>query len=312
MDDRPPYAVLVPYYSNIEYLREALDSVVAQSVDHWWCAVVDDSPDGAAGPVVDEFAEPRFSYVRNPVRLGVAGNFNRCFEIAIQRGAELVVILHADDRLEPMYVEAIVAVHDRMAEAVCIAPRVQVIDATGREYLPLPDRVKSWLWPRHDDRLVGELGLRRLLRGQFFYCPAVSYRMAKLDVPAWDEQWGQVMDLMLYGRLLLDGGMIGLESERLYRYRRHAASQTQINTGTLARTVEETAAARALARRAAKKGWKRATRAGRLRLTIRLQSVMQAALALRHGRVVVARQAMSLALAFDAAGHGTDRTRNAH
>jgi hypothetical protein len=89
-----------------------------------------------------------------------------------------------------------------------------------------------------------------------------------------------VMDLMLYGRLLLAGGAIALEPSSVYRYRRHSASETQVNTATLARTVEENAAAGDLACAARKRGWKRAAWAGRLRVTTRLQSCVQAARAL--------------------------------
>ena len=66
------------------------------------------------------------------------------------------------------------------------------------------------MWPRRTTTLIGERGLQRLLRGQFFYCPAVSYRLALVPRPAWDPRWRQVMDLMLYGRVLLAGGSIEL------------------------------------------------------------------------------------------------------
>ncbi|MFM2071330.1 MAG: hypothetical protein RLZZ623_1593, partial [Actinomycetota bacterium] len=275
MGPQQPFAVVVPYYSNPTYLRLALQSVLEQSDPQWWCTVVDDSPEGqGVADLVDEMSDTRFSYERNPTNLGVAGNFNRCFEIAIERGAELCVILHADDLLEPNYVATMTEAHRRQPHAVCVAPKVTVIDAVGLSYLPLPDRVKAWLWPRRIDRLEGEHGLRLLLRGQFFYCPAVSYRMALVPRPAWDQRWNQVMDLMLYGRVLLAGGSIALEPSSVYRYRRHAASETQVNTATLARTVEELAALRELTQYASGLQWRRAKRAGKLRVTHRASALV--------------------------------------
>jgi glycosyltransferase involved in cell wall biosynthesis len=291
-----PYAVTVPYYSNPAYLRLALDSVVAQTDGDWVCMVVDDSPDDSARAVVDAVGDERVVLVRNPVTLGVAGNFNRCFEVAAERGAELAVILHADDLLEPRYVERIRAVHARHPVAPCVAPKVTVIDAEGRPHLPLPDRVKALLWPRREQVLRGERGLQRLLRGQFFYCPAVSYRLRQVPRPAFEAQWRQVMDLVLYARVLLDGGSIVLVDEPLYRYRRHAASETQQNSATLARTEEEHAACRELCARAAAMGWRRAVRTGRLRLTVRLQCLVQAVLALARGRVRLAAHAVVVAV----------------
>ncbi len=291
-----PYAVTVPYYSNPSYLRLTLDSVVAQTDGDWWCMVVDDSPDDSARAVVDAVAHPGVVLVRNPRTLGLAGNFNRCLEVAAERGAELAVVLHADDLLEPRYVERIRAVHAARPGAPCVAPKATVIDAEGRPHLPLPDRVKALLWPRRSTVLEGEKGLQRLLRGQFFYCPAVSYRLALVPQPAFEAQWRQVMDLMLYGRVLLDGGSIALVDEPLYRYRRHAASETQQNSATLTRTEEEHAACRELCALAAARGWRRAARTGRMRLTVRLQCLMQAALALVRGRPRFAARAAAVAL----------------
>jgi glycosyltransferase involved in cell wall biosynthesis len=291
-----PYAVTVPYYSNPEYLRLTLDSVVGQSDPNWWCVVADDSPDDSAAAVVAAVADDRIRIERNPVTLGVAGNFNRCVELGRSGGAELGAILHADDLLEPRYIAVMREAHARHPTVACIAPRVTVIDGSGQPHLPLPDRVKAWLWPSRRDQLTGEQGLRLLLRGQFFYCPAVSYRWASLGPSPWDERWSQVMDLMLYGRLILHGGSIGLEPSPVFRYRRHAASETQRNSITLSRTDEETEACRELADAAGALGWRRARRAGRLRATVRLQSLMQALLALRRLELRPALRAAGFAL----------------
>lgn len=291
-----PYAVTVPYYSNPEYLRLALDSVVAQTDGDWRCVVVDDSPDDSARAVVEAVADERIRLDRNASTLGVAGNFNRCIEVAVDDGAELAVILHADDLLESGYVAAVRRAHAAHPAAACVAPKVTVIDRDGGPHQPMPDRVKAALWPRRLERLEGERGLRLLLRGQFFYCPAVSYRLALLPRPAWDDRWRQVMDLMLYGRILLAGGSIELEPARVYRYRRHAGSETQQNSATLSRTEEEIAACRELAAAAGERGWRRARRAGLLRVTVRLQSAMQAGIALLGRRWSVAVRALGMSV----------------
>ena len=295
MSDQP-YAVTVPYYANPAYLRLALDSVLAQTDHHWWCVVVDDSPDDSAVEVVAAVGDARVRVERNQTILGVAGNFNRCVQVAVEAGAEIGVILHADDLLEPDYIEVMRAAHVRCPTAPAIAPRVTVIDASGMPHLPLADRVKALLWPRRLPRLDGEHGLRLLLRGQFFYCPSVSYRWALLPTPVWGTRWRQVMDLMLYGQLLLSGGTIELEPRRIFRYRRHASSATQQNSASLSRTEEEIDACRELSAAAAELGWSRATRAGRARVTVRLQCGMQSAAALAKGRPALAWRALGLAV----------------
>lgn len=273
--DEQPYAVLVPYYSNPQYLRWALDSVVAQTDPNWTCTVVDDSPDGEAATVVAALNEPRVSSIRNDVTLGVAGNFQRCFDVAAARGASLVVILHADDLLEADYVAAIRAAHAADERAACIAPRATVIDERGDVHRPLADRVKARLWPNDVDVLEGERGLQLLVRGQFFYCPAVSYRLDLLPHPAWTDRWRQVMDLDLYSRVLLAGGRIALEPRQLYRYRRHAGATTESQSSSMLRSAEETELCRELRSIALSIGWRTAAREARWRFTIRLQALQR-------------------------------------
>jgi glycosyltransferase involved in cell wall biosynthesis len=295
------YWVMVPFYSNIDYLRQTMQSVLAQTDPNWRAVIVDDSPtdrpDGAGvQALVDELRDDRITSVRNPVNLGVAGSFNRCFEIATRRGADLAIILHADDLLEPDYVATVRTTHAAVPGAACVAPRVAVIGADGALFRSLPDLVKSWLWPRRLDRLEGQRGLRLLLRGQFFYCPAVSYRLSRLTMPAWDQRWMQVMDLELYGRILLRGGSIALEPAQVFRYRRHEQSMTQQNSVSMVRTVEETAMCRLLSDDARRRGWSRAARAGRWRVMVRLQSLMRAGTSTLAGDLGAAWRALALAM----------------
>jgi glycosyltransferase involved in cell wall biosynthesis len=283
--DSDDYLVLVPFYSNLDYLRETLLSVVRQTDPRWRAIVVDDSPvDPGVAPLVAGIGDERVDVVRNERNLGVAGSFNRCFELATDRGAELAMILHADDVLEREYVETVRRAHASSPTSACVATAVTVIGADGRPRRSLADTVKRRMWPTGLDVLAGEPGMRRLLRGQFFYCPGVSYRMSLVPRPAWDARWDQVMDLDLYGSILLAGGSIALEPSPVFRYRRHDLSMTQVNTATLVRTQEETEVCRDLARRARLHGWPRAARAGRVRFSVRAQALV------RVGELVVSRQ----------------------
>lgn len=278
-----PHLLAVPFHSNPEYLRLTLDSVVAQSDPTWRAVVVDDAPDPATSGALDvvrQVADARISYRANERNLGVAASFERCFDVAREVGAATVTILHADDLLEPGYVATVVAAHAADPAAPCVAPKAMVIDAAGHPTTTLADRVKALLWPRRLDVLRGDVGLRRLLWGQFFHCPAVSYRVDLLPRPAWDARWRQVMDLDLYARLLLDGGSIRLVDEVVYRYRRHAGTTTEANSRSMLRTDEETEVSRRVAAAARSRGWSRARRAGHLRPTVRLQALLRALLAL--------------------------------
>jgi hypothetical protein len=158
------------------------------------------------------------------------------------------------------------------------------------------DTVKAWMWPRGVDVLQGDDGLQRLLRGLFFYCPAVSYRVALLPTPAWNAQWKQVMDLDLYSRMLLQGGSIALDSRRTYRYRRHGGTMTELNSSSLLRTEEETAVVVEMTGAARGLGWHRAARSGRWRVAVRGQALLRVPGLVLRRRFGTAGRAVLLAL----------------
>ena len=233
--------------------------------------MVDDaSPEPGAGEQVAALGDGRIRYVRNDSNLGISANFNHCLELGAQ-SAEIVTIFHADDMLEPGYIAAIRSGHRAFPMAACVAPRAVVIDGGGRPTRTLADSVKHLLWPRRlPFVLAGDRGLSRLMHGLFFYCPAVSYRVDLLPELRFDERWKQVMDLDLFARVLLGSGSIALVADRVYRYRRHKATTSAQNSRSSVRVKEEVAVIREVVAEARARQWRRTARAGRLRLTVRL------------------------------------------
>ena len=267
----------VPYYSNLEYLDVALRSIVAQSDPRWTAIVVDDAgPEPGAAELVAAIGDRRIRYVRNEQNLGVSGNFNRCLDLGAAE-VEIVAVFHADDVLEPDYVSAVRSAHGAFPEATCVAPRVTVIDHLGVPTRSIADSVKRMLWPRRlPATLAGDRGLAKLMRGLFFYCPSVSYRVDLLPELRFDGRWRQVMDLDLYARVLLGGGSIVVVPDRVYRYRRHDATMTAQNSRSLVRLEEEVAVSREVSDAARSIGWRRSVRSARLRLTVRLNGLLEA------------------------------------
>ncbi len=268
---RPGVCVTIPYYSNLSYLDAALQSLVAQTDTDWTAIVIDDaSPETGARDHALDLGDRRIRCVRNATNLGIAANFNRCLELGGEV-ADIVTILHADDILEPTYVGAIRSAHQTFPNATCVAPRATVIDSEGRPTRTLADSVKRVLWPRKlPVVLEGDSGLARMMHGLFFYCPSASYRIDLLPDVRFDDRWKQVMDLDLFARVLLADGSIALIPDKAYRYRRHDASASAMNSRSSLRAKEEAAVIREITALAADRRWSRTVRAGRLRLTVRL------------------------------------------
>src|SRR5262249_24120636 len=129
VSERATLTFAIPFYKNTDFLRRAIDSVRAQTVDGWRVLVCDDAgPDPGAVDVVRGYDDERITYTRNAENLGLAGNWNRCLELA---PSDLVTLLHADDELLPGYAAAVAQAHREHPDAVAVYPRAKVIGADG-------------------------------------------------------------------------------------------------------------------------------------------------------------------------------------
>lgn len=271
----------IPFYRDLAYLRDAIESVVAQRSPHWRLLVCDD---GAVEPGARELVEQivgdeHARYVRNERNLGMVANWNRCLDEA---DTPLVSLLHADDRLQPDYVERMAALAQRHPECVAFYCGARVIDAAGRPRFSLADRVKPLFEPPgHEVVLEGEAAVVALTAGNFIMCPTLCFRVERLAARRFDPRWQQVQDLDLTTRLLMEGERIAGTREVSYDYRRHARSATHQQSESRLRFDEEFALFDEIADRAAARGWHEAAGVARRKRIVKLhllyRSVAEAA-----------------------------------
>lgn len=261
----------VPFYRGVEYLERAVRSAVGQSSPDWRLVVSDDSPDGSGAAVVERAADARVRYSRNPHTLGMAGNWNRCLELA---DTGLVTLLHADDELLPNYTAVMAAGAAAHPDAAALFCRAVVVGPDSTPVFSFADRVKDYLVPRSAGpvRLAGPAGIAALLRGNFIMCPTVCYRTGRLGGRRFDGRWRFVLDLDFFTRLLATGEEIVGLPETAYAYRRHPGNATAEYTETLLRFEEEAALYDRLAAEAAERGrgWEAVRRVGRGKRILRL------------------------------------------
>src|SRR5262245_45457469 len=84
MNPRPPplVSVLLPVYNNMAYLREAISSMLTQTLGDLECVIFDDGSTEPVWQVVETFADPRIVHVRNPTNMGLAAALNCCLDVA--------------------------------------------------------------------------------------------------------------------------------------------------------------------------------------------------------------------------------------
>lgn len=124
----PFFSIIIPVYNVAPYLRECLDSMLAQEFSSWECICVDDGSTDGSGEILDEYAvrDARFRIVhqRNG---GVSAARNRALDLV--RGPWLWFI-DGDDAIRP---DALAWLH----EVVTCHPQVDSIAfgaCTGVEF----------------------------------------------------------------------------------------------------------------------------------------------------------------------------------
>jgi glycosyltransferase involved in cell wall biosynthesis len=253
-------SVCIPFYAGRDYLRRAVESVLAQDLVAWELVVADDGgPEADVEGLVRGYGDSRIRYVRNPQNLGMVGNWNRCLDVAT---GDLVTLLHADDELRPGYCGLMVRAAAGQPQAVAFFCRATIIGPGQGERFSFPDFVKRFLAPGPDRRQVlrGESALRAILRGNFIMCPTLCYRKSRLAGRRFSPRWKFVQDMDLIARLLLEGEtLVGLP-ETAFAYRRHDENATSAYTENLFRFEEESLLYEELGRAALARGWRRAAR----------------------------------------------------
>lgn len=107
MKPQPPVTIIIPTYNRANYLREALQSALAQTYQNLEVLVFDDaSPDNTSSVVAEFSADPRLSYMRNQSNLGIIGNWQTAIKAAT---GDFFCILHDDDTLEPGFIESLLS-----------------------------------------------------------------------------------------------------------------------------------------------------------------------------------------------------------
>jgi GT2 family glycosyltransferase len=271
-----PLTIAIPFYKGHAYLRLAIESVRRQTSPDWRLDVCDDGPEPGARELVESFRDPRIRYLRNERNLGMAGNWNRCLEVA---ETDLVNLLHNDDELLPNYVEDMLRAGREFPDVAAFFCRAKVIDAAGRPSFSFVDSIKRFLQPHAKGPLVleGRSAVEALMHGDFIMCPTVCYRRRRLPAERFRPDWKMVLDLDFFTRILLDGGtMVGLPAVA-YAYRRHPENATTAYTESLLRFEEESHLHDRVAEIARERGWPEVARVASGKRIIKLHLLFRIA-----------------------------------
>jgi len=273
--------VMLPYYGDVQLMKQAVNSVLGQSFTDFRLTVVDDNyPDPEPGRWFADLADPRVKYLRNATGLGANGNYRRCLELAT---APVVLIMGADDVMLPDHLQVVTDVFGTHPEVTVVHTGVEVIDEHDRAVRPLGDRVKSFYAPsgQGTTTLTGEAMAVSLLRGNWTYFPSLAWRTSFVKSIGFRGGLDVVQDLALLLDVAVSGGNLVFDPRVTFRYRRHSMQDSTVRALDGRRFDEERDFFVRESKAFDEHGWPSAARVARWHVSSRLNALTLLPRALR-------------------------------
>ncbi len=209
----PRISVVMPVWNGEKYLREAVDSLLAQTFTDFELLALDDGSTDSTPEILASYRDPRVRHIRlehvgliAAERIGVA-----------QARAEWIARQDADDSSHPARLQ-------RQWDAVARRPNAVFCYTGVRRVGEVPPNAK----PGHFPRSRALLALKLCWQSPFTHS-SVMYRKADfLAAGQYDERDYPSDDYALWGRLFERGEFIGV-GQALVTYRVLSSSVSRVN-----------------------------------------------------------------------------------
>lgn len=121
--------ILMPVYNGERFLREAIDSILAQSFRPFEFLIIDDGSTDRSAEIIELYRDPRIRFVRNPENLGITPTLNRGIEMA---SCDLIARMDADDISHPQRLQKQFAYMKRNPECALVSTWARVISEDNK------------------------------------------------------------------------------------------------------------------------------------------------------------------------------------
>lgn len=177
-----------------------------------------------------------------------------------------------DDVMLPNYLEVALK---NIGKADFYQPGVEVIDESGNVYLPAVDKVKRFLQPKKSGMYSGEKLAASLCHGNWLYFPSIMWKTKTAQSYGFDTKYKIAEDVDLELNIIKGGGVLAFDTTTIFQYRRSnkSLSSKEKKKGGV-RFNEEADVYNRFAADFQKMGWKKASRAAKLRITSRLHEIV--------------------------------------
>ncbi|WP_346843591.1 glycosyltransferase family 2 protein [uncultured Rothia sp.] len=262
--------VLFPYYGDVDFMKQAVHSVLGQTNPDWRLIVVDDGyPDDSIPGWFESLNDERITYMRNEKNLGANGNYTKALSFVEN---ELVTVMGADDVMLPNYIEWFVNAAKAHPKAQIFQPGCVVIDENNALSNTLVEKTKAYYRPNHTTELSGEDLAVSILRGDWLYFPSLGWRAEAIVGHGFREGLNVVQDMALVLDVSVSGGSLFYDEAVAFMYRRHKASDSSWRALEGTRFDEERAYFEGIAEEMEGHGWKKAAKVARMHFSSRMHA----------------------------------------
>lgn len=145
-NNKPLFSVLVANYNKAQFIRESLESLLAQTFKDFEVIIVDDASTDNSVEIINEFLnqDKRFRFYKNQENKGVGFTKKRMIEEA---SADICGILDSDDYLVDNAIEKMYDAHQKFSEASIIYSSTIYFNESGviknvfKKTIPQPENV---------------------------------------------------------------------------------------------------------------------------------------------------------------------------
>lgn len=224
-------SVLIPYYNDERFLREAIGSVLAQTFADFELVLVNHASTDESRAIARSFGDPRIVHVDMPVNHGAGGGLVVEEFLKVARG-EYVKFFCADDIMGPDCLATLVGYMDSHGEVSFAFGDLEYVDVLGK------DLAENWFAARPKFSVnLTEVDCLRLLADGFSFLPWVGsiVRRTALSGIELDATMVMMFDMSVWVQLLLKRCRLGFVESVVASYRVHdgqVSALGQLNAAT--------------------------------------------------------------------------------
>lgn len=212
----PLVTIGIPTYNRADgYLKDALNSAVAQTYPNLEIVVSDNCSPDQTETVVKSYQDPRIRYFRQDPALTPNDNFNFCLE---QAQGDYFLLLHDDDMVDPDFVAACLAQANHKVNVGLLRTGTRIIDAGGAVLRKRPNHAAGLSLA---DFLLGWFGDRTAL----FLCSTLFNTKALKEIGGFRSRHNLYQDVMAEVQLAARKGRVDVQAIKA-SYRRHPDTRT--------------------------------------------------------------------------------------